>query len=164
LGLLTPIRDKRRHVILSKLVAQLNNVRDVDSFHFKDISIPLIEVAQSMDISDQELMLCCSKMIENKEIVFKDWGRTGKGKGQEMYAGEQCMQSFADKKYIKDGNTFVISRIKDYIGIPSALLGFISIVIATCNTVAVSRNKEKVERVTVKTDTIQAQIKRAGLK
>jgi hypothetical protein len=68
--------------------------------------------------------------------------------------------SFVNRKYIIERNSFIISRLKDYLGIATGIIGISTAVIAALVAVtSVSKNKSQIEKIENKVDKIQLQNK-----
>jgi hypothetical protein len=118
--LLVPHNDVVRHKVLQTLNIKTNGQKY--SSQSKDWWMPVDELISLSGVSDKDYRTANALLWGNKDIFVDEIN------------GKECvkiaangMTALNDKKYLKDGRSFIIARIKDYFSITAF---FITLIVA----------------------------------
>lgn len=110
-----PKHDRLRHKILELLIVNATNDPQ-QTKTAEQSALTIKSIANILKTEEYQIIQAASKLQTNSEVVADDFG-----KGQCLYAWTNSGAAYADKKYLKEGRSFVLGRMKDYLSIAVAI-------------------------------------------
>jgi len=161
MSFLTPKIYKLHHRILVELstpvIRQLSNTHIEDH---KELFYPIKEMADKLGVTELDIYKACGLLEKNQDITFHSDHR-----GKLLVPWSNISTSLFDRKYLSEGAALTIARLKDYLTLSLGLITIIGAFYTAYTAIKTERkNKADINNMQAKIDTIQAQIKRAGLK
>ena len=137
--ILTPKNDILRHRILEILHYKILGTPK-RTLLTKDIAVTIDAIAEKLE-QTPETIHHVAFGFEEEEVKFDDLGN-----GICLHASTDTMNAFTTEKYLTKGRTHILNRLKDYLGITTAIIAIITTIISVIvATRSITNNQERIK-------------------
>jgi len=155
-----PKRYSIRHKtleLLSELYLDINDKTEARIINANEFNLPVVVVANKLNISETYLKKCCVPLVFEKEIEYSIASDSDE---EVMRVGVNGLRSYVDKKYLLAGQKLRLDTIYDYFRLASGIL-LLCIALWTfiSNIVTTRQNQNKIMELQQQVKHLQNEIK-----
>jgi hypothetical protein len=136
----------KQYIICQKIVdilverIQSLNKREVNS---KETAIKVKDLAHQLHVSETDIAKAAALALVNDEVKQEFIGDEAA-----MTGWKDIYIAYANRKYLKEGRTLVINRIKDYLNITVTSIAILTaITTAVTSIVSIQNNRKEIENI-----------------
>lgn len=126
--------------------------------NLREVALSINELSKMLKVSEFEVRQAASLLLMNNEIKEEIINN-------EVHIGawENSFVVYSNKKYLREGETRVIGRIKDYLGVTGSTIAIVTAVVTgVTSVISIISNKKKIEELQVKVTEIQEKVEPAS--
>lgn len=137
--LFVPKNDILRHRIL-KIISEAAISKPRQYVTEEEIAVPLSIIAKQLNETEEKIQHAALGLANN-EADFRYY--SGK---LHLAASEETLNVYSTNKYLRQGRTHVLTRIKDYLGITTAIIAIVTSIIALVTAfISLTNNQSRIE-------------------